>query len=315
MFNSRNQRAGESAESFIRTLYEMAEKCDFGPNRDSHIRDRIVIGLLDKELSRDLQLKPDLDLATATQLVHQSETVRSQMAEQASASNLDEVRRKSVNSRGDSHKSRNASQRHNRGAHEEERCTRCNYKHRGRECPAKGQQCHRCNRKDHFQACCETKVVREIDTGTNVKNDTDEVYYLGEIDVKDYAEVWWVKLPINGETFNFKIDPGADVTVINKATYDLLRTKPTLEPARANLAGVGAAISCYVTFKCNISHKGREYCTTAYVVDCLNNLLGRNAVCAMDLVKLNICETVRDRGIIKGPDTHIMLRDDEYRYL
>ena len=47
MFNSRNQRAGESAESFIRTLYEMAETCDFGPNRDSHIRDRIVIGLLD----------------------------------------------------------------------------------------------------------------------------------------------------------------------------------------------------------------------------------------------------------------------------
>ena len=51
-FHQRVQRPGEKAEMFIRALYEMSEHCEFGVNRDEHIRDRIVVGIVDKELSR-----------------------------------------------------------------------------------------------------------------------------------------------------------------------------------------------------------------------------------------------------------------------
>ena len=76
MFYTRNQKQSETAELFIRTLYEMAEKCEFGDQKEDHIRDRIVTGLNDKELSRELQLKSDLNLNTAVQLVKQRETVK-----------------------------------------------------------------------------------------------------------------------------------------------------------------------------------------------------------------------------------------------
>ena len=46
-------------EAFIRNLYELAEHYDFGPQRDEQIRDRIVIGILDKSLSQKLQMKSD----------------------------------------------------------------------------------------------------------------------------------------------------------------------------------------------------------------------------------------------------------------
>ncbi|XP_057686294.1 uncharacterized protein LOC130912315 isoform X2 [Corythoichthys intestinalis] len=72
----RVQRPGENAESFIRALHEISKHCDFGAARDEHIRDRIVVGIRDKELSRMLQLMSDLTLALTIQTVRLSEEVR-----------------------------------------------------------------------------------------------------------------------------------------------------------------------------------------------------------------------------------------------
>lgn len=76
-FHLRVQRPGEKAETFIRALYELAEHCEFGGNRDENIRDRIVVGILDKEVSRKLQLTKNLTLALTIETVRQSEEVAS----------------------------------------------------------------------------------------------------------------------------------------------------------------------------------------------------------------------------------------------
>ena len=57
-FHQRIQGVGEKAEAYIRALYELSEHCEFGANREEIIRDRIVVGIRDKELSLKLQLKP-----------------------------------------------------------------------------------------------------------------------------------------------------------------------------------------------------------------------------------------------------------------
>ena len=50
-FRQRKQQQGESAEVFIPSLYDLAEYCDLGNSKDEQIRDRIVIGAQDKQLS------------------------------------------------------------------------------------------------------------------------------------------------------------------------------------------------------------------------------------------------------------------------
>ena len=80
-FHKRNQKEGESVEEYIRHLYELSEHADFA-DRESTIRDRLVLGMLDQELSEKLQLESELPLTKATQLARQSELVKSQIREQ-----------------------------------------------------------------------------------------------------------------------------------------------------------------------------------------------------------------------------------------
>ena len=47
MFHQRCQQSGEPAECYIRSLYEMAEHCDFGEAKDDCIRDRLVVGVFE----------------------------------------------------------------------------------------------------------------------------------------------------------------------------------------------------------------------------------------------------------------------------
>ena len=57
------------------SLYELADNCDYGDLRDEMIRDRIVVGIRDTNLSERLQLDSGLTLAKAKQAVRQREAV------------------------------------------------------------------------------------------------------------------------------------------------------------------------------------------------------------------------------------------------
>ena len=60
-FHLRVQQASKNAESFYRSLMELTEICDF-MDKNEEIEDRLVIGILDKELLLELQFKADMTL-------------------------------------------------------------------------------------------------------------------------------------------------------------------------------------------------------------------------------------------------------------
>ena len=74
----RAQRNGEPVENFITDLFSLAEHCGFGDLHDELIRDRIVVGLADKNLSETLQLEADLTLEKAKTQARQKELIDQQ---------------------------------------------------------------------------------------------------------------------------------------------------------------------------------------------------------------------------------------------
>ena len=70
-FNRRNQLSGESAEQYITTLYSLVSTCEYGGLTDQLLRDRLVVGIRDTELSERLQMDAELDLEKAKKMIRQ----------------------------------------------------------------------------------------------------------------------------------------------------------------------------------------------------------------------------------------------------
>ena len=61
IFKERKQHEGETVEEYVRELQNLVKDCDYVDPEDQ-VRDCFVIGIENKEVSRKLQLVPDLTL-------------------------------------------------------------------------------------------------------------------------------------------------------------------------------------------------------------------------------------------------------------
>lgn len=143
-FHKRVHRTGEKAQTFIKALYELSEHCEFGASRDENIRDQIVVGILDKELSRKLQLTKDLTLALTVKTVRQSKEVTSQVSMQGEAAG---VMREVTHQRRNKYTSSQG--KPNRG--NDGQCGRCGKAQHNKDekCLAKKSTCNACHKVGH----------------------------------------------------------------------------------------------------------------------------------------------------------------------
>lgn len=308
-FHLRVQRPGEKAETFIRALYELAEHCEFGGNRDENIRDRIVVGILDKEVSRKLQLTKNLTLALTIETVRQSEEVASQVSMQGETTGvIQEVTHE--RSRYPSHYGKPKGG--NKG-----QCGLCGkaWHSKDENCPARKSTCNTCNKVGHWSRVCRSRqAVSEV---TEQTEQQQQLYFLGAVSKAGGSpEQWAVELLLGSTPVDFKIDTGADVNVICEETYHSLIPKRPLEPAEIPLDSPGGELQCIGQFQSTVTYKGKTHPLTAYVIRgrTVNNLLSRPLSVEMNLVR-RVNETVCDRGHPQAYGEHGTLKTEPVRIL
>ena len=96
------------------------------------------------------------------------------------------------------------------------KCTRCGKysSHNRQECPAKGAECRKCNKKGHYAAMCRIMtVVRYLeDEDYNILGTvTEEPMVCGAVNW--HADVQ-VTTTTHSRSVKFRTDTGADVTVV-----------------------------------------------------------------------------------------------------
>ncbi|XP_063063818.1 uncharacterized protein K02A2.6-like [Engraulis encrasicolus] len=313
-FHQRVQRAGEKAETFIRALYELAEHCDFGANREENIRDRIVVGILDKEVSKQLQLMQNLNLAVAIETVRQSEEVTSHVSMQgAEAGLVHEVTNKFK-------KNLKFGERKQKGGNNGGgKCGKCGKMRHSREenCPARDSTCNSCNKVGHWSRVCKSRrVVSEV-AEQQQSRQHQPTYYLGAVSraAEGSPEQWIVKLRVGSTPVEFKIDTGADVNVICEETYHSLRPKTPLGPADIHLDSPGGELQCIGQIKSTVAYKGRRHPLTAYVVRgrTVSNLLSRPLSVRMNLVRRVEEAACSSAGHLQAFGEHGTLKTDPVR--
>lgn len=99
-FHQHSQKPGETVKEYIRSLHDLANTCAFPNVKNEHILDKLVIEILNKELSEKLQLMPNLVLNKAVELVRQSEQVKQYFSEQGTNAGVHTNMRHAGTSRG-----------------------------------------------------------------------------------------------------------------------------------------------------------------------------------------------------------------------
>ncbi|GBP08782.1 Eukaryotic translation initiation factor 4 gamma 1 [Eumeta japonica] len=72
-FNNRIQRDTEDIDDFIKDLQVLVDMCEYGDLRDELLRDRIIVGLTDKHVTKRLLQIPDLTLKETIRMLVRAE--------------------------------------------------------------------------------------------------------------------------------------------------------------------------------------------------------------------------------------------------
>ena len=289
-FEQRNQAEWESNEQYIRALFTQADKCDFA-DKQERLRDRLLAGIKDKELSKKIQLKAleeAVTLDTVIQMLRNTDIIEGDTRPKEPIGSVQRVsqahyqKRQKANKGYEQQKKFQTRYKPNQNRANISTSMTCKYCGRARhdspsECPARGRTCAKCGRRDHFAAVCLSKAPgRVTETSASLQTEQSEnMTFLGETRSGGESD-WRVQLAVHGEQCTFKADSGADVNVLTRRQFLAFKDPVQLKPADRKLQSVGHALDIVGMFSADISYKGMLLTQEAfYVVDTCENLLSR----------------------------------------
>ena len=169
------------------------------------------------------------------------------------------------------------------------KCYRCGNSptHKREECPAINATCLKCKKRGHYASKCKSKIVRSVDEEIQSGTSDEDCYFLGAVEGDKSQAKWSVNLSLGKANTRFKIDTGADVTVIPESLY-LQTGMGKLQKSSLELFGPGQSkLSVKGVIKGNLkTGSGKTTTQEIYIVENLKEpLLGRPAIDALNLVQ------------------------------
>ena len=185
VFNSSSQQQEESTDEYVNRLRKYAASCNFGSLTDELIRDRLVLGIRDQATKLRLLKEEKLDLNKAVSMCRASEIASKQLKSMKKESE-EEIKF----ARGQKYSARKPKPRDEKNvkgrktshpkSQTKPKCGRCGKSpvHKLEECEAKGSQCRKCKKFNHWSSQCFSKpenvhAVEEFD-GQIERSDSEE---------------------------------------------------------------------------------------------------------------------------------------------
>ena len=146
-FYSRNQKSGESVTDFLAAIRALAHTCVFGDTLDDMLRDRLVMGLHNKETQHALLSEAELTLQRAVEV---------SMAREAATRDIEAMGSTGVNAinyegKGQKKNFKKWDHKHKRDSGDskaEPPKKPCGKNHWKKDCPFANAKCYKCGKRD-----------------------------------------------------------------------------------------------------------------------------------------------------------------------
>lgn len=152
----------------------------------------------------------------------------------------------------------------------------------------------------HFEVVYKTRMLKEPRTKAAADSEED-LFFIGGLFLGTVTETkptimvepdsdtgWDVELKVNGNPVEFKIDTGADTTVMKEGTFWalVLQPRPRLIVSRPTVYSPGGKVSCVGKSLANTMYKGQKYQCWIMVIkgQSSSNLLGKSVAKRIGLV-------------------------------
>ncbi|CAH0766349.1 unnamed protein product, partial [Diatraea saccharalis] len=253
LFYKRQQMEGEPFDKFLTEVTKLVKDCSFKIEEEA-LRDKLVLGTSDTRCQSKLLVEGELSLDEVIKRLRVAELDRKQIQEiQLKESNSLVV--DAVN------KSKALDER-------VIKCKWCGQQHVAKlqKCPARGKECTKCRKLNHFAKVCYTKLhtVRAVNNN-ELNNSSGEEYYCGSVlHITDCLNICWEeKLLIENSIYvKFKLDTGSEVNLIPYQVYNkLLKLKKlSLNKCKVRLNAYNkSSINVYGTVMLEIKLGSKSY--------------------------------------------------------
>ncbi|KAL4709067.1 hypothetical protein ACJJTC_013480 [Scirpophaga incertulas] len=264
----------DTFDKYLSSLKSKSKTCEFGNLRSSLILTQMIRGIKDVNMRERLLSKQNLELDEAVRWCRAAETASRQAVECTRVVSVagpttdplvEEVRGVPQGQRFQRGRGRFFMQQ--RGGYcnvSNNICDKCGRVHNVNAwCAAKNIKCYKCDRIGHYAKLCKIKFLREV-SDNNVENEVnslESVLYSLSIEAVDVNSSWYEIINVNDVNMSFKLDSGADVSVVSMESFQaagfradlLIKDKVILrEISRAKLPVMGC-FDALLSFKENDS--------------------------------------------------------------
>jgi transposase InsO family protein len=287
LFNTRTQGPSECIDNFYSELKEMARNCDFGDLADSLIRDRLVVGLRDAATRKRLLYEKKLTLQTCLEIARSFEATQARLKEMKSEPADVDFVKKSPRKRNTNKPSKQKAHTHppEKKSESSSSCTYCGKgNHPRKKCPANNAECFKCKKRGHFSTVCKSTKTAHLVEQEELPD--GEEFFLGAI--SDGSTQSWTKaICVDDSEIVFKVDTGADVSVLPYSVYRKSLSDKPIFPVNSKLRGpCGNNLEVLGAIKCKLSYNGTQITTELYVVKASTALLSREDSVRLKIVQL-----------------------------
>lgn len=218
-FFTRGRHPDESIESYVTELRILARSCNFCKcMADSLIRDRIVFGVNDENITKRLLRQRQLTLNQCLDICYSESSAAHhfQQLHQSTDAELCAV-------------SSSIGKPEKPAARTHEICHFCAVRHpndRDR-CPAWGRNCAKCGKRNHFARCCRFPNVNAFSRGATSSDSEHSVSNVSQMRTKKCV---YASLLVGDKVVRFQVGTGATANIIPAKWCPGIRVRPDQGP-------------------------------------------------------------------------------------